>query len=218
MNKRKQAFQERKVRLDARDARFKQLVNENDLEGFKEFIEKQMLYHLHVKYLDYLLKKGSDEIIRFWLNNYGQYRISSDKLERYYPKLFQYCDRNTMAEFLNRVYENYKNLSQCEEILIKRGELNLFSFYTSRRELSKEAFQFLLEEGTPEFIENYLIHVEISELNLPIFLTYGKLEDIEWYFLTRQYIKQSVVINALKEVPDELEAKIKQTRIFFYLS
>ena len=215
MDKRKQAFQKRKAILEARDARLKQLVNENDLEGFKDFL-KENYGTLCVKHFDYLFKNGSKELIsigiacaRIDLYNYP---------ERFYPKLFQYCDRNVMARYLNDVYKDEnKYLPQCEKILIKRGELNLFSFYIATNELSKEAFRFLLKRGTLDIIENYLAHTLISETHLPIFLTYGKIEDIKWYFLSRPYIKYQLVANALKEVPIKRQEKIDKLRLRYHL-
>ena len=123
-----------------------QMIKSNNAREFKSYLKSSSLT---LKAVRHLFKEGSPEMIKAFLS--VSYPI--DNLFRVYQKeVVRYADRKTLA-----TYYMYHDLTSNGEIeLIKRDEINSFIYYTSGHQLSKKAFKFLLQEGSPELVEAFL--------------------------------------------------------------
>ena len=169
-----------------------QIIQNNDVNVFENYLKTSSLTS---KATRHLFKNGSPEMIRLFLK--VTYPIG-DLFSLYQKDVIRYADRKTLA-----TYYMYHDLRPAGEIeLIKRDEVNPFIYYTSGHELSKKAFNFLLQQGSPELVEAFLANNNLSSQQLIMLLNCGNLDYIETYVDTATASETESILKVAGEMKD----------------
>lgn len=167
-----------------------QIIKSNNAQEFKSYLKSSSLT---LKAVRHLFKEGSPEMIKAFLS--VSYPI--DNLFRVYQKeVVRYADRKTLA-----TYYMYHDLTPSGEIeLIKRDEINSFIYYTSGHQLSKKAFKFLLQEGSPELVEAFLSNNNLNSQQLTMLLLNANMDYIQIYMDTATGTEREEILRVVTEM------------------
>lgn len=169
-----------------------QMIQNNDVNVFANYLENSNLTSTATKHL---FKNGTPEMIKMFLN--VTYPIG-DLFSKYQKDVVRYADRKTLA-----TYYMYHDLRPSGEIeLIKRDEINPFVYYTTNYGLSGKAFKFLLQHGSFEMVEAFLMNNNLNSQQLSMLLASGNMDYIQIYMDTATASENEDILNAVKEMND----------------
>ena len=167
-----------------------QMIQDNDVRKFKNYLKTS---NLTSKATRHLFKQGSPEMIKTFLS--VSYPIG-EEFRLYQKDVIRYADRKTLA-----TYYMYHDLTPSGEIeLIKRDEINSFIYYTSGHQLSKKAFKFLLQEGSPELVEAFLSNNNLNSQQLTMLLLNANMDYIQIYMDTATGTEREEILRVVTEM------------------
>lgn len=174
----------------------KNLVNQNNVQGFQHYITNNTLGEEAIKYV---FESGKPEIIKTYVNTVWPI---GEEFVKYQDDVIRYGTRKTLA-----TYYLYNDVTLSGEIeLIKRDEKVPFLFYTGSYGLSDEAFEYLLKEGSEELVDGYLDNTSLKDKKLEIFLSVGNTKHITRYLDYANGIEYEEFLGKLKKMPNKRKA------------
>lgn len=167
-----------------------QMIQNNDVKTFKNYLQTS---NLTSKAAKHLFKEGTPEMKKTFL----EFSYPVGNLFRVYQKdVIRYADRKTLA-----TYYMYHDLTPAGEIeLIKRDEITPFIYYTSGHQLSKKAFKFLLQKGSPALVKAFLSNNNLNSQQLAMLLADGNMDYIQIYMDTATGTELEEILQVVNEM------------------
>lgn len=175
----------------------KDLIHQNDVQGFQNYLSNNTLGEKAIKYV---FENGKPEIIRTYVNTVWPI---GEEFETYQDYVIRFGTRKTLA-----TYYTYYDLTPSAEIeLIKRDEKIPFVFYTSNYGISDEAFEYLIQNGSETLVNGYIDNNSLKGVKLEKFLSFGNTRYITRYLDYANGADYEELLSALEKMPNKKKAK-----------
>jgi hypothetical protein len=167
-----------------------ELIRSEKVVTFKNYISEHSLRNSTI---EFLFEHGSDDMIEVYVNTVYPWE---KEFTTYQTTVMRLANRQTLATY----YMYADILPEGEIELIKRNDINPFAYYLANKELSMEAFIYLINEGEEDMIECYINNNSIVGKKLDYFLNHAKINDIAWYYTICTCNEREVLVDKLEHL------------------